>query len=247
MTDRLRLAPPTRLLVLTGAGASAESGISTFRDAGGLWEQHRLEDLATPEAFERNPALVWRFYSRRRAAAKACLPNAGHLALAAIEERLGERFLLVTQNVDALHLRAGSQRVIELHGNLFKTRCSRCGREPFADEQLYEEALPECDRCRKAGRSALLRPHIVWFGEPLFPGNLEAIEAFLAQGPGAGLVFLAVGTSGVVYPAAGLVSVAKAHGAQTWLVNAEPPDNRSAFDRFVQGKSAEVLPPLLGL
>jgi len=236
----------TWLLVLTGAGISAESGLATFRDANGLWENHRVEDVAAPEGFERDPSLVWRFYSQRRTAASACEPNAGHRALVEVERRLGDRFLLVTQNVDALHLRAGSERVIELHGSLFVTRCSRCARPPFPDTRLYEDALPECEACRKAGRRSLLRPHIVWFGEPLFPGHFDRIEAFMGTARRGRLVFLAVGTSGVVYPAAGLVNLARAHGAEAWLLNAEPAENGSAFDHFVRGRSAEALPALLG-
>lgn len=199
----------------------AESGLPTFRDANGLWENHRFEDVASPEGFDRDPALVWRFYSGRRAAARGCLPNAGHRALVDLEQRLGDRFLLVTQNVDGLHLCAGSQRVIQLHGNLMTSRCTHCDRPPFPDERLYEGSLPECLECLKRGRKALLRPHIVWFGEPLFPGDLVRVEAFLRRGQAEGLLFLAIGTSGVVYPAAGLVNLAKAHGADTWLVNAE--------------------------
>ncbi len=246
MNARIPLDDQIRVLVLTGAGVSAESGIPTFRDANGLWENHRFEDVASPEGFESDPALVWRFYSRRRAAAKGCLPNAGHRALVDLENRLGDRFLLVTQNVDALHLRAGSRRVIELHGNLMTSRCSRCDRRPFADEGLYEEALPECDACRRAGRKALLRPHIVWFGEALFPGDLARVGTFLREAAAERLVFLAVGTSGVVYPAAGLVDLARRHGAETWLVNAEQAENGSAFEHFVQGRSAALLPLLLG-
>lgn len=240
----LSLGSDTRLLVLTGAGVSAESGLPTFRDANGLWEQHRVEDVASPEGFHRDPRRVWRFYSQRRAGAAGCAPNAGHLALAEVERRLGDRFLLVTQNVDGLHRRAGSQRVLELHGNLFTSRCSVCDREPFPDAQTYLESPPECDVCREEGRRSLLRPHIVWFGEMLFPGHFERIEGFLAGASGGALVFLAVGTSGAVYPAAGLVDLAARHGAETWLVNAEAADNRSRFDHFVQGRSAEVLPKL---
>ena len=246
MNELLSIPPTTRLLVLTGAGVSAESGLSTFRDAGGLWEQHRIEDVATPEAFARDPELVWRFYSARRAGAKACEPNAGHAALAELERGMGDRFLLATQNVDDLHRRAGNGRVVELHGNLFFTRCSRCDREPFQDEARYESApLPTCEACGKRGHEALLRPHIVWFGEALDPAHFERIEAFLADAPRGTLQFLAVGTSGAVYPAAGLVQLAKAHGAETWLINAEPAENGAAFDHFVRGKSAELLPGLL--
>jgi NAD-dependent deacetylase len=243
---RLRLGPEGRLLVLTGAGVSAESGIPTFRSAGGLWENHPVEKVASPEGFEEDPALVWRFYSERRARARECEPNPGHRALADVEARLGDRFLLVTQNVDGLHRRAGSRRLVEIHGNLFQTRCSGCSREPYEDDEVYAAgSLPSCEVCERGGRRSLLRPHIVWFGEMLDQRHLARIEAFLQEGEGGPLVYLAVGTSGLVYPAAGLVSAARAHGARTWLVNAEPPENRRAFDEFVQGPSGRILPDLL--
>src|SRR5262245_23632969 len=243
---QLPLDPGTRLLVLTGAGVSAESGIPTFRAAGGLWENHPVEKVASPEGFEEDPELVWRFYSERRARARQCEPNPGHRALAEAESRLGDRFLLVTQNVDGLHARAGSRRLVEIHGNLFQTRCSGCPRPPFDDEKAYTSTLPWCEQCERAGRKSLLRPHIVWFGEMLDPLHLARVESFLEESPRGSLVYLAVGTSGVVYPAAGLVSAARAHGASTWLVNADPPDNVRAFDEFVQGPSGRILPELLG-
>jgi NAD-dependent deacetylase len=245
MVPSLGIDADTTLMVLTGAGVSAESGLPTFRDANGLWEKHAVEQVASPEGFRADPALVWRFYSQRRAAAKDCQPNAGHRAIAEVEKRLGPRFLLVTQNVDGLHARAGSTRIIELHGNLFTSRCSSCDRPPFVDERLYEDALPECERCRARGRHALLRPHIVWFGEALFPESMERIDTFLRGAAETRLVFLAVGTSGVVYPAAGLVQLARHHKAETWLLNAERAENAAAFDHFVQGRSAELLPELL--
>src|SRR6185437_1957008 len=134
---RLRIDDDTRVLVLTGAGVSAESGIPTFRDAGGLWEQHRVEDVASPAGFRKDPALVWRFYSQRREGMAGRTPNPGHLAIAALEAGLGDRFLLATQNIDGLHAAAGSKRVVELHGNLFMTRCSLCDRPPFEDRDVY--------------------------------------------------------------------------------------------------------------
>ncbi len=240
----MKLDAQSSLLVLTGAGVSAESGLPTFRDAQGLWETHPVEEVASPEGFRHDPALVWRFYSQRRAAASSCVPNAGHAALVEIEQRLGDRFLLVTQNVDGLHLKAGSQRVIELHGNLFTSRCSGCDRDPFEDPRLYFEALPQCERCLEAGQKALVRPHIVWFGESLEPAHFQQIDAFIKKIEARRWVFLAVGTSGVVYPASGLVNLAARHGAETWLVNADPADNGSRFDHFVQGKSAQVLPAM---
>jgi NAD-dependent deacetylase len=245
--DPLPIDDQTRVLVLTGAGVSAESGIPTFRAAGGLWESHPVEEVASPEGFARDPALVWRFYSRRRAQARACAPNRGHVALARLEERLGDRFLLVTQNVDGLHRRAGSRRLVELHGNLFLSRCARCDRPPFEDDRLYEEEPPPCDLCQARGVRALLRPHIVWFGEMLDPAHFDRIGSFMAEGGRARFLFLAVGTSGVVYPAAGLVVAARRAGAEAWLVNAEPPDNVGLFTCFRQGPSGVILPALLGL
>ena len=235
----------TWVLVLTGAGVSAESGIRTFRDAGGLWEDYPVEQVASPQGFAADPALVWRFYSARRAKAKTCAPNPGHLALAALEERLGDRFLLATQNVDGLHGQAGSRRVVEIHGSLFLTRCSRCPRPPFADDREYDEP-PTCEVCAAGGRASLLRPHIVWFGEMLDPEDLLRIAAFIDAGRPHRLVFLAAGTSGAVYPAAGMVLEARAAGADTWLVNAEPADNARHFHHFVQGPSGRVLPELFG-
>jgi NAD-dependent deacetylase len=245
---RLFLDDDTHLLVLTGAGVSAESGIPTFRDAGGLWEQHRVEDVASPEGFRNDPVLVWRFYSQRRAKAKDCKPNRGHEALAEVEERLGDRFLLATQNIDGLHAAAGSRRVLELHGNLFKSRCSICERPPFEDREVYPDGkLPACGRCHAKGQFAVIRPHIVWFGELLQPEHLARVQLFMASARAHRFVFLAVGTSGVVFPAAGFVSGARKLGADTWLVNAEPPDNAARFQHFVQGSSGTVLPELFGV
>ncbi len=244
-TEPLRIDDDTWVLVLTGAGVSAESGIPTFRDAGGLWEQHRVEDVASPEGFRRDPALVWRFYSQRRAAMGNCVPNAGHRALAALEARLGDRFLLATQNIDGLHRAAGSTRVVELHGNLWKTRCSVCDRPPFADTDVYLDCpLPGCAKCDARGQFALLRPHIVWFGEMLDPQEMLRVQMFMLQASKHRLVFLAAGTSGAVYPAAGFVDATTRLGAETWLVNAEPAENTAAFQHFVQGPSGTVLPAL---
>ena len=244
-TPRFLLDDDTWLLVLTGAGVSAESGIPTFRDAGGLWEQHRVEDVASPEGFRKDPALVWRFYSQRRAGMAPCKPNAGHVALADVERRLGDRFLLATQNIDGLHKAAGSQRVVELHGNLYTSRCSICDRPPFEDHEAYPDGkVPACGKCDARGEFALLRPHIVWFGEMLDPANMDRVQDFLLAAEHHRLVFLAVGTSGAVYPAAGFVDTVRRIGGQTWLVNAQRADNASAFEHFVEGPSGTVLPAL---
>lgn len=242
---RIRVDDHTRVLVLTGAGVSAESGIATFRAGGGLWEKYPLEKVASPEGFDADPELVWSFYSERRRQARTCEPNPGHRALAAFEARLGERFLLVTQNVDELHRRAGSRRLVEIHGRLFQSRCAHCERAPFDDDRAYD-APPRCDVCAAAGRIGMLRPHIVWFGEMLDPSELLRIEEFMSESRPHRFVFLAAGTSGVVYPAAALVDRARLHGAETWLVNAEPAENTHRFHHFVEGLSGEVLPALLG-
>lgn len=248
MRPTLTLDDDTWLLVLTGAGVSAESGIPTFRDSGGLWEQHKVEDVASPEGFRKDPALVWRFYSQRRAGMSRCAPNPGHAAIAAIEERLGDRFLLATQNIDGLHAAAGSERLVELHGNLYKTRCSVCDRPPFEDREVYAaDKLPGCGQCHARGSFALLRPHIVWFGEMLDPANMARVERFMNAASNHRFVFLAAGTSGAVYPAAGFVDAARRFGGETWLVNAERAANTDAFEHFVPGPSGEVLPALFGV
>lgn len=247
MSEKIRIDKGTSVLVLTGAGVSAESGIPTFRaSADGLWENHRIEEVASPEGFADNPALVWRFYSERRAKAKSVDPNPGHYALAELEEKLGDRFMLATQNVDGLHQRAGSRRVIEIHGSLFKTRCSRCEREPFADEQVYgDNEVPGCGRCASRNEMGLLRPHIVWFGEMLDPQDLHKISRFMSGATE--LLFIAAGTSGAVYPAAGFVQQARRMGARTVLVNQDEADNGSQFAQWIRGRSGEVLPSLFEL
>lgn len=234
----------SQVLILTGAGVSAESGIPTFRDAKGLWRSHRFEDVASPDGFFRDPQLVWRFYSERREGVKRAEPNAGHLALARFEERLGDRFLLVTQNVDGLHERAGSKRLIAMHGNLLQSRCSACSRPPFSDEAVYHDKLPMCSACHKRGRDALLRPHIVWFGEALDDASMTTVYDFMERAA-ANLIFIAIGTSGNVYPAALLVDQAKALGGRTLLINRDDADNATRFDEVIRGKSGEILPELL--
>ena len=227
--EPLLLGPEDRLFVLTGAGISAESGIQTFRDANGLWEQFRVEDVASPEGWAKDAERVWRFYSDRRAQAKACTPNRAHSALATLEDTLGPRLFLCTQNVDPLHERAGSTRALHMHGELFKSRCEddACETAPFEDAGEYRgtDAIPRC-RC-----GARIRPHIVWFGE--VPFELEAIGEALA----ASSVFMTVGSSGAVYPAAGFVRAARAAGARTIYIGPERPDNASAFDELLQANN----------
>ncbi len=225
----------TRLFVLTGAGISAESGLATFRDSGGLWSGHRVEDVATPEAWAKDPALVWRFYSQRRRDALAVASNAAHIALAELERQMPGRFFLCTQNVDDLHERAGSQNIHHMHGSLFHSRCEQCA-EPFADRSLYEApaTLPACPACGHA-----IRPHIVWFGET--PLDLDRIYDELQQAT----TVLVVGTSGSVYPAAGFVRIANQLQKQTIYIGPEPPLNASNFDQILLGPATKVLPTLL--
>jgi NAD-dependent deacetylase len=227
----LKIGRGDRLFVLTGAGISAESGVRTFRDAGGLWYEHRLEDVATPEGFARDPRLVWKFYSERRKKLREVKPNPAHEALA----RLPGIFLC-TQNVDDLHERAGSRDVLHMHGELLKTRCDSCDRPPFHDESGYLEEVP---RCECGGR---LRPHVVWFGE--VPFEMERIYAALDECD----LFLTVGSSGAVYPAAGFVSHLRHVGkARCVYVGLERPENAHSFDECRLGKAGELLPKLFDL
>ena len=224
-----------RVAALTGAGASQESGLRTFRDAqSGLWAQYKPTDLASPEAFARDPKLVWDWYAWRREAIKSARPNPGHYALAEMETRVPE-FTLITQNVDGLHRMAGNRRVHELHGNLQRVRCSECG--TFAEEWGDDsEQVSQCEVC--GGR---LRPDVVWFGESLPRSELEAaVEA--ARGC---QVFFSVGTSGIVQPAAALPFAAHNKGAVIVEVNLEPTPLTEKADFFLQGKSGEVLPELV--
>ncbi len=231
----MRFGPQDRMFVLTGAGISAESGLATFRGSGGLWNGHRVEEVATPEAWAANAELVWRFYSMRRRDAMAAEPNAAHRALAAIEGQMGERFYLCTQNVDDLHERAGSRRVHHMHGTLFQSRCVGCER-PFDDRRTYESAaeLPKCESCGRA-----VRPHIVWFGE--IPLDMKGIYCELDRAT----VLLVIGTSGAVYPAAGLVHIANQRGIRTMYVGPEEPQNADAFDEILLGTATEIVPRLL--
>lgn len=236
----LNIRPDASAVVVTGAGVSAESGIATFRDKGGIWEQYDLERVATPEGFAADPDLVWRFYSERREQVLRCEPNPGHRALAALERYLEARgrFLLVTQNVDGLHQRAGSRAVLPIHGSLLRTRCSNdaCRTRPFDDERSYKNGAPRCAEC-----GFLLRPDVVWFGEYLDPEMERQARLAIADCD----LFLTVGTSGVVYPVAGYVEIAADMGVPRILVNLEPPANLRSFTSFYQGKAGEVLPLLL--
>jgi NAD-dependent deacetylase len=222
--------------VLTGAGVSAESGVPTFRDAGGLWEGHRVEDVATPEAFERDPTLVWRFYNLRRAGLRTVRPNPGHYALAALEDRLGsERFALITQNVDGLHRLAGSRNILEVHGSLARVCCTGCRRAEDRGSESLDD-LPHCARC-----GALLRPGVVWFNEMLPEDVWEQAVTAARQCR----CFLVAGTSAVVYPAAGLVGIARAGGAAVIEVNLTATSVSERVDVGLYGPSGEILPRLV--
>ncbi len=228
------LAEAERVVVLTGAGISAESGVPTFRGTGGLWRQHRPEDLATPEAFARGPRLVWEWYDWRRARVAQAEPNRGHLALAQLERRVPD-FTLITQNVDGLHQRAGSRCVLKLHGDIWTLHCLGCGLEETNHDVPLREIPPRCS-C-----GGLFRPGVVWFGEAL-PADVlrHAMEAAAhAQ------VFLVVGTSAVVQPAASLPLLAQQNGAQLVEVNLEETPLSAQADASFWGKAGELLPRLL--
>ncbi len=225
-----------RCLVLTGAGISLESGIPTFRGPGGLWEGFRAEELATPEAFAANPARVWRWYRWRAAQYGDCAPNGGHEVIAKLEDRFPD-FLLATQNVDGLHPRAGSRRLVELHGTITQMRCEICGAlEPFPDPVAPDEdPIPRCDGCH--GR---MRPHILWFGEQYWPGVLERAMGAARDAE----VVLVVGTSGQVWPPAMLALQAKRLGAFLIDVNPDATEISAAADVHLRGPSGELLPLL---
>ena len=220
--------------VLTGAGVSAESGIPTFRGAQGLWKQFRAEELATPEAFARDPKLVWEWYDWRRSVIAQAQPNAGHRALAETEARVPQ-FTLITQNVDDLHERAGSRNVLHVHGSIWTVRCVGCGFEQV-DQRVPLTEIPPRHSC-----GGLLRPGVVWFGESLPQHVWAAAERAASESD----LFLVIGTSAIVYPAAGLARIAKSHGARIVEINVAETPLASFSDEFLQGASGEVLPRLI--
>lgn len=220
----------SRIVILTGAGISAESGIRTFRASDGLWEEHRIEDVATPEGFARDPELVLRFYNQRRATAAAAQPNAAHRALAALEADGRHEVLVVTQNVDDLHERAGSNSVIHMHGTLTGALCARCGQRQEAPAEMRVQ-----DPCPACGKAAL-RPDIVWFGE--MPYRMEEIWAALRAAD----LFVSIGTSGHVYPAAGFVADAAHAGVDTLELNLEPSAGTRLFETARHGPATQVVP-----
>ncbi len=231
---RSLIASARAITILTGAGISADSGVPTFRGAEGLWRSYRAEDLATPEAFARDPRLVWEWYNWRRELLAAKQPNPAHIALAEFERRRPETFWLITQNVDGLHRAAGSQHLSEIHGNIWKVRCTGCGL--VSDNR--EIPLPTLPTCRQCG--ALLRPHIVWFGESLLEKDLRRCDEALRSCD----LLLVIGTSGVVYPAAGFASVAKEGGALVIEINLESTQQSDLVDFALQGRAKDLVPLL---
>ena len=229
----LTVASTDRVFILAGAGVSAESGIPTFRGVGGLWRNYRIEEVASPGAWRRDPRLVWEFYSMRRRVAAEAKPNPAHFALAKLENALHDRLFVCTQNVDNLHEQAGSRNAVHMHGELFKSRCDTCSRAPFDDTSLCEPPA-EVPQCECGG---LIRPHICWFGE--VPFELDRIYSALATCT----LFMAIGTSGVVEPAARFAAHVSGR-AQTIYVGPENPANASSFTQCYLGKAGEVLPNL---
>lgn len=231
---REKIATARSLAVLTGAGISADSGVPTFRGADGLWRNFRAEDLATPEAFERDPRLIWEWYNWRRELIVTKRPNPAHAAVVEFERRCAQ-FWLITQNVDGLHRSAGSTKLSEIHGNIWKVRCTACGViEDNHDVPI--SILPSCLHCGE-----LLRPHIVWFGESLFVGDLARCSAALQSCD----VLLVIGTSGVVYPAAGFASAAKESGAFVAEINPDATPHSGIVDVSLKGRAKDVVPLLL--
>lgn len=220
------------VVILTGAGISAESGLGTFRDNDGLWEKHKVEEVATPEAFQRNPDLVYRFYNERRQQLFSGIqPNPAHEALAKLEAALGERFLLVTQNVDNLHERAGSKRVLHMHGELLSAFCCSSGKRFALTGNIDNDS-----RCTCCAPPQRVRPDIVWFGE--MPYHMDEIAQAIQQAD----VFISIGTSGNVYPAAGFVREANYYGARTVELNLEPSENDNEFQEAEYGKASDIVP-----
>lgn len=230
------IAAAQRVAALTGAGISAESGIPTFRSPGGLWRNFRAEDLATPQAFARDPKTVWEWYDWRRGLIAEAKPNLGHYALAQLEQRLGDRFTLITQNVDGLHNRAGSQRVLKLHGDIWWTMCIAC-RAVRSDFRVpLPELPPRCESC-----GGMLRPGVVWFGEPLPGATWDQAEDAVRRRE----LLIVAGTSAVVYPAASLAPLAQSHGARVIEINTEETPLSGSADLCLRGPSGEILPQII--
>jgi NAD-dependent deacetylase len=223
------------VVVLTGAGISAESGIPTFRGKDGLWNKYSPQELATPQAFYKNPSLVWQWYSWRRKIIKQAKPNAGHYSIARIESIKKEKFYLITQNIDGLHLKAGSKKVIEFHGNIFREKCISCDFKRYSEE-IYEE-VPRCEKCGN-----IMRPDVVWFGEPIPQSIIEESARIVKEAD----LLLSVGTSGVVYPAAGFIEYFISSGKKVIEINIE----KTPFSDLlihINGKAGEILPKVVEL
>uniref|UniRef100_A0A0V0J3W6 NAD-dependent protein deacylase n=1 Tax=Schistocephalus solidus TaxID=70667 RepID=A0A0V0J3W6_SCHSO len=256
------LSKARKLLVVTGAGISVESGVPTFRGEGGFWRKYASKDLATPEAFAKNPSLVWEFYHYRRELVKTKSPNAGHKALAELEQLFitaNRSFLLATQNVDGLHERAGSKNLVELHGSLFKVRCTQCNKVSVNTDSpicsaldgrgtpdVSENAAPaipvtQLPRCAEPGCGGLLRPHVVWFGETLNPLDLDRANRAALEAD----VCLVVGSSSVVYPAAGLALTVAERGFPVAEVNVESTPATPSVLFYFEGKAGTILPKLI--
>jgi NAD-dependent deacetylase len=232
LLNRFQKRGPKRIVVLTGAGVSAESGMGTFRDKDGIWTRHSLDDVATPEGFARNPRLVNDFYNARRRALREAQPNAAHVALAKLEKsvrKIGGELMLVTQNVDNLHEKAGSNSLLHMHGELARVKCAACGEKGVWDDDLFSDT--ECWRCG----AAALRPDVVWFGE--MPYGMDAISEKL----GSCDLFASIGTSGEVYPAAGFVYEAQQAGAHTVELNLEPSARARTFGEGRYGPATQVV------
>jgi NAD-dependent protein deacetylase/lipoamidase len=248
------LAKAQYICLLTGAGISAESGLKTFRDAGGLWETHPIEKVATPEGFAEDPKLVWEFYNARRKAADTAVPNAAHIALARLEmgrkrktkkskssngngtgHHAPEPLTILTQNIDGLHQQAGSQTVVELHGSIWKVRCTGCG----VVSRDFPVELPLLPRCGECG--SLLRPHVVWFGEQLFAEDLEAADAAIEACD----LFVVIGTSAVVQPAASYPFIAARRGVPVVEINKEKTPVSAIAELSLMGLAGEILPLII--
>jgi len=220
------------LAIMTGAGISAESDIPTFRGEDGLWKNYRAEELATPEAFNRNPEIVWEWYNWRRDIIGSKNPNPAHYACVNLENRYNDNFSIITQNVDGLHKKAGSIRVCEIHGNIWEVRCLECGSVYYEEEKLDDK--PKCKKCL----TGFLRPNVVWFGESLDPKVLSKTDEVLNSCD----TLLIIGTSGIVYPAAAFYQIAKSNGAKVIEINPATTPSQSSFDCVIKGKAGEVLP-----
>ncbi len=220
-----------RIVILSGAGLSAESGLSTFRDKDGIWAKHRIEDVATPEAFARDPERVLEFYNTRRKGAAGVKPNAAHEALAKLEKKHPGEVLTVTQNIDPLHEMAGTRSLIHMHGEILKKLCAHCGAKEHWEEDLSTDLV--CPVCEMSGG---MRPDVVWFGE--MPYRMEEI----AEALGACDLFISIGTSGTVYPAAGFVMEARNAGAHTVELNLEPSEGATLFAKAIHGKATQIVP-----